>query len=423
MICARRWATGDRRAVRSLLSSAGTADRAADRGWSISLVHQLIGHKEWRYLWFSARICSSWRRSGRSTGAHDVRRRMVAARRRRRDGGAGRCCGARHRSLRSRRVISFPTGDSERIVAAGGARRARSAGVRAGRHRHRMSDRLCLRARRFPSICPGRGPAVVSQPGDGAGVQRGHRRRGSAADGFPTRIACGRRGTAGSASTRGRAGAHRNAAAERSSTRRCCSRRHVTLARRLPERQPDERVERRAVAEVRRRRGDRGAGFGGLEAEVGEGAERVLRGAAARGGGAERSRRGAGLPILPASSLTMRWASLGPTPLARATIALSPWAMAVASSAGSRVERMASATRPPTPWTLVSWRNASRSPAEPKREQGHAVLAHLEFGEQHDLAADRADRVERAAAGEHGIADARDIEHGAVGGSFGEECR
>ncbi len=53
-------------------------------------------------------------------------------------------------------------------------------------------------------------------------------------------------------------------------------------------------------------------------------------------------------------------------------------------------------------------------------EQGHAVLAHLHFGEQHDVAADRADRIEGAGAGEDEIADPGDIEHRAVGSGFGE---
>ena len=67
-----------------------------------------------------------------------------------------------------------------------------------------------------------------------------------------------------------------------------------------------------------------------------------------------------------------------------------------ASSAGSRVERMASATRPPTPWTLVSCAERLALAGRAEAEQGHRILAHLHFGEQHDLAADRAERVEGA---------------------------
>src|SRR3546814_6410477 len=72
-------------------------------------------------------------------------------------------------------------------------------------------------------------------------------------------------------------------------------------------------------------------------------------------------------PALSFNSLTMRWASLGPTPLARDTIALSPLAIAAWRSAGASVERIASATRAQTPWTLVNSRNQSRSAAERKR--------------------------------------------------------
>src|SRR5213075_2188070 len=66
------------------------------------------------------------------------------------------------------------------------------------------------------------------------------------------------------------------------------------------------------------------------------------------------------------SSLAIRAASLGPTPLARPIIALSSCATARASSSGERVERMANASRPPTPWIDVNARNESRSWAEPK---------------------------------------------------------
>ena len=63
-------------------------------------------------------------------------------------------------------------------------------------------------------------------------------------------------------------------------------------------------------------------------------AERASAAGPPRGAGAPIAPASAGLPSLPASSLTMRWASLGPTPLARATIALSPRETAAASSAG-----------------------------------------------------------------------------------------
>ena len=62
----------------------------------------------------------------------------------------------------------------------------------------------------------------------------------------------------------------------------------------------------------------------------------------------------------------MRWASLGPTPFARAIIAESARATAVCTSSGDRIERIASATLAPTPCTLVSRRNQSRSLAVAK---------------------------------------------------------
>ncbi len=71
-------------------------------------------------------------------------------------------------------------------------------------------------------------------------------------------------------------------------------------------------------------------------------------------------------PILSFNSLTMRWASLGPTPLARAIIALSPMATARWSSSGSSADNIASATRDPTPCTWVSSRYQSRSSARAK---------------------------------------------------------
>ena len=81
---------------------------------------------------------------------------------------------------------------------------------------------------------------------------------------------------------------------------------------------------------------------------------------------------------------------------------------------------MASATRPPTPWTLVSCAEALALAGRAEAEQGPAVLAHLKLGQEHDLAADGAERVERAAAGQDEIADAGDVDHRMVGGGFGE---
>ncbi|MDT4886539.1 hypothetical protein FQZ97_1229060 [compost metagenome] len=57
---------------------------------------------------------------------------------------------------------------------------------------------------------------------------------------------------------------------------------------------------------------------------------------------------------LPLSSVTTRSASFGPTPLARPIIALSCTANPLEISDGDITERMANATREPTPCTVVS---------------------------------------------------------------------
>src|SRR5207237_6386087 len=54
-------------------------------------------------------------------------------------------------------------------------------------------------------------------------------------------------------------------------------------------------------------------------------------------------------------------------------------------------------------------------------EQGPGVLAHLQLGEDQHLAADWADRIERAAAAVNLITDAADVDHRAVGREFGED--
>ena len=61
------------------------------------------------------------------------------------------------------------------------------------------------------------------------------------------------------------------------------------------------------------------------------------------------------------SSATMRAATFGPTPGARATIALSCNATALARSPADRVPITASATRAPTPCTICRSRNQSCS--------------------------------------------------------------
>ena len=117
----------------------------------------------------------------------------------------------------------------------------------------------------------------------------------------------------------------------------------------------------------------------------------------------------------------MRWASLGPTPLARGDHRLVAAATRPRPARpGSSTDRIASATRPPTPWTLVSCAEGLALAGRAEAEQGPAVLAHLQFGQDHDIAADRAERIQRPAARLHLIADALDIDHRVVGGGFGE---
>ena len=67
---------------------------------------------------------------------------------------------------------------------------------------------------------------------------------------------------------------------------------------------------------------------------------------------------------------------------------------------------------------LVSARKAFRRRGE--AEQGPGVLAHLQLGEESDIAADWPDSRECLAAELDEIADARDVDHRAVGGGFGK---
>ena len=53
-------------------------------------------------------------------------------------------------------------------------------------------------------------------------------------------------------------------------------------------------------------------------------------------------------------------------------------------------------------------------------EQSPAVLADLQFGEDEDIAADRAQRIEGPGAGEDLVANPADIDHRAVGAGFGK---
>jgi hypothetical protein len=71
-------------------------------------------------------------------------------------------------------------------------------------------------------------------------------------------------------------------------------------------------------------------------------------------------------PTLSLSSVTMRWASFGPTPDARVRLVLSCTSTASASADGASVPSNASASFAPTPCTVVNRRNQSRSSSEAK---------------------------------------------------------
>ena len=164
---------------------------------------------------------------------------------------------------------------------------------------------------------------------------------------------------------------------------------------------------------------DRGAGFGRLEAEVGERGEGVRGRAAARRG---RGRRpSATLPSLPCSSLAMRAASLGPTPLARPIIALSSWRRR------GRARRATAPTGSPAragrrrPGPRSARGTQSRSPAEPKpnRVQASSRTCSSVSSSTSPPIGPSASSVRRAAMDE--IADAADVDHRAVGAGFGED--
>ena len=126
-------------------------------------------------------------------------------------------------------------------------------------------------------------------------------------------------------------------------------------------------------------------------------------------------------PALSFSSLTMRWASLGPTPWARAIIALSPLATARWSSSMVSAERMASATRAPTPWTEVSSRNQSRSAAVAKptsRIESSATSISVWSTTSSPIAPSDG---EGAGRGGDQIADAVHVDHGVVGAEAVEQ--
>ena len=115
----------------------------------------------------------------------------------------------------------------------------------------------------------------------------------------------------------------------------------MTLSRQLPQPQPDQRLRLGLLAGLLQRGGDRRRGLRLGVAEIDQRRDGVRDRAPARvlSSTAPERRISAGSTAAKAGALsfsseTMRWASFGPTPGPRATEALSPVAMAVASAAG-----------------------------------------------------------------------------------------
>ena len=168
----------------------------------------------------------------------------------------------------------------------------------------------------------------------------------------------------------------------------------------LAQRQPHQRVERRFRAQLVLRGVDRGAGFGRLEAEVGEGGQGVCGGAAARRGGA---------PPRPVAELALKLigdarGELGADAVGAADHRLVVLATARASSSGDSVDRIAIAAarrRPGRGQGAEGVALAGRAEAE----QGPGILAHLELGQDQHVAADR--RRARRASGRSRGADSR----------------
>ena len=110
----------------------------------------------------------------------------------------------------------------------------------------------------------------------------------------------------------------------------------------------------------------------------------------------------------------MRSATFGPTPGERATIALSRIAIALARSAGRKVERIDSATLVPTPCTVCSRRNHSRSMSCLEAEQADLVLAHMRLDRERHRIALRRQRLQGARRAVHHVADAVHVDDDVV---------
>ena len=110
----------------------------------------------------------------------------------------------------------------------------------------------------------------------------------------------------------------------------------------------------------------------------------------------------------------MRSATFGPTPGVRATIALSRIAIAEARSAGLSVPSTASATLAPTPCTVCSSRNHSRSMSLWKAEQPDLILAHMGFDRERRRFAGARQLLQCAGRAMHQIADAVDVDNDGI---------
>ena len=145
----------------------------------------------------------------------------------------------------------------------------------------------------------------------------------------------------------------------------------------------DHRIERRARTQALRHARDGAERLDPAIAEIDQRRDRVLVDRGRRrtpAPAASVARAGAGATpkaaALSFSSVTRRAASFGPTPAGRLRLALSPAAIARAISSGDRVERIDSATRAPTPCTVVRMRNQSRSAVVEEAVERDRVLAH-----------------------------------------------
>ena len=180
----------------------------------------------------------------------------------------------------------------------------------------------------------------------------------------------------------------------------------------------------RLGAEPLRRRGDRAVGVAARIAEIDQRRDRVGGGAArARPRRAPRGGPSAMPPTLSFSSLTMRWASFGPTPSARVSAALSCATIAVASASGASAPRIASAS-------LRADALHRRQQAEPvalglvgEAVEMDVVLAHMGLDQEPQRLAARRQPRQRARRAEDEIADAVDVEHDAVGAGLIDDRR